>query len=163
MTNITGGFFFCSNPINENEPPESGATFTYSIGLLETPEILQRCQSINGFYMGQLGFELVSHDDMDGDSFNLEIAIYGNVNPGYNAALGSLFGVEIGQILTQTGDVYERTMQAHWEEVENEEEGANEVKYVGGIAIVEQLLDGRMSDELADQVLHRLMANSVFL
>ena len=163
MTNVTGGFFFRSNYNLENEPHEGGAILTYSIGLLETPEVLERCQSKSGYYMSQLGFELVSHGDMDSDPFNLEIAIYGNVNPGYKAALSSLFGAEIGQILTQTGEVYERAMGLHWDKVDNEAGYAEKATYIGGIGIVEQLLNERQGTELAERVLHRLMVNSVFV
>lgn len=164
MSNITTGFFFQPFEVTENEPLERGAMLTYSIGLLEAPEIMERCQSKSGFYMNQLGFELVSLDGstIDGpgnDPYNLEVAIFGNVNPGYNAALSSLFGVEIGQILTQTGEVYERAMGNQWDKVDNEVG----YKYIGGISMVEQLVIERQSLELAEQVFHRLMANSVFL
>lgn len=160
---MTTGFFFRSNPVFENEPPESGAALTYSIGLSEIPEALQRCRTKTSYFMSQIGFDVISHGDVDSDPFNLEIAIHGDVNPDYNAALASLFGDEIGQILTQTGEVYEWAMRAHFEEVENEDgQGDEEVRYIGGLGIVEQLLHERQSAELAEQVLRRLMANSVF-
>jgi hypothetical protein len=160
----TPGFFVQPNPIFENEPPEGGPVFTYSIGgLSEIPEALLPCQSKTGYYKSQIGFDLVRHSGTASAYFTVDIAIYGDVNPGYSAALCSLFGDEIGQILTQSSEVYRRAMRAHLEEVQNEE-GLNDedVRYAGGVSVARRLLNERQAPELAEQVLHRLMTDSVF-
>jgi hypothetical protein len=119
---------------------------------------MELCDAVEGVYVDQIEFEYVDYATYPGDSNGLIVKLYaGRTNPAYKRALNSLFGTDIGDILSATGKVYDDAVRA-----------ADEAHVPGtpyaqtGLTVILDLLATLETNELAERVYHRLMINPSF-
>lgn len=155
VTKVLGGSVY--RP--EEQATEVSAHFIYTIRLSGKPKLMEQCRAFIGIYEHQIEFELDAAGDPDADeSYVLNIPLYcGRINPAYRQALNSLFGTQIGDILSMKGDLYAVGIAAA--DATYVPGGA---PHIGSLGAIEQLLEVHMRDMIAKQTYHRLMVNPSF-
>lgn len=144
--------------MENDERDEPTAPIRFTIELDEKPDVMLLTMSETGYYQGQIKWIVTSYRDDLSAPYEIEIDIHGNVNPSYNAALVALFGEEVGATLLMESEAYRTARQANFDRHDTVDE-----KYLGSLTIVKALVDEMCSQELAKQVLGRLLTNSIFV